>query len=326
MASKSKITGKVGGGYRSSKAAIALAEGNIELARELDPPSKKRLTDEEKCGARSQSGKPCGMRRGQGTDHPGYGPCSKHGGLTPDVNKAAMREMGRDIMARYKAEATRFGGDRNDPEIANMTPERALLEEVRRSAAMVRFLEERISKWNLSPADTYTLEQFSSSVTRNQASLALMQDGSSSLRHQVDEFLRRAIDPSSPDHPDHLPKLMNHNPDGYSAFTDAREWLYLYREERNHLARVAKMCIDAGVAQRLVSIAEDQGRILSAAIRAVLSALNLSAEQSALVPRVVPPILRAVAQDQPIPDITSLLGDASNALPAPSPRSPNPPR
>jgi len=222
-----------------------------------------------------------------------------------------MREMGRDLARRYKAEQ-RFGGDRRDPSLATLTPEQALLEEVRRSAAFVRFLEERIARWNLDPVSEAVIEQFATLPTGTRARRA----DEKSLAHNLQDLLND-LPFDDPDSPAHLPSLTVHNErTGLTSFTDAREWLYLYREERGHLARVAKMCIDAGVASRLVSIAEDQGRILAQSIRAVLTALNLTPEQHRLVPIVVPPILRAVAADQPLPDVARLALEASTREPA----------
>lgn len=296
-------------GRKDSRAARAKAAGDMKAARELASPSDALMTQEEMCGARNASGGFCKKRKGSHTDHPGYGNCGTHGGSTEAGLKKAMREMGSDIITQYKAANMRFGGDRNDPSIASLTPEQALLEEVRRSAAMVRFLEERIASWNLDSVQESTLTAFVTASSKSR------DHGGKSMKDHAQAFLATLGNDNS-DSPNHLPALtaVNENT-GISAFTDAREWLYLYREERMHLAKVAKMAIDAGVAQRLVSIAEDQGRILASAIRAVLGAIGLSAEQAALVPQVVPPILRAVAQDQPIPSITSLLGspDAESA-------------
>jgi hypothetical protein len=75
--------------------------------------------------------------------------------------------------------------------------------------------------------------------------------------------------------------------------------LMLYREERNHAARVSKMAIDAGLQERMVKIAEDQGVILATAIKQVLDALNLSPSQASMVPEVVPGILRSLSSSQP---------------------------
>lgn len=286
------------------KATQARAAGDLERANALAPPSEKRLTDAQKCGALTQKETPCQSRKGSRTDHPGYGNCAKHGGNTEAGVKSAMKEMAADLITEYKQVHLRFGGDRRDASIANITPEQALLEEVRRSAAMVRFLEERIALWNLTPVQQATVEEFVNSKRQHDRN-------DPSLRFRVREVLD-SLDPSNEDSPAHLPNLTqtNHNT-GIQSFTEAQAYLTLYREERGHLVRTAKMCIDAGVATRLVAIAEDQGRILSSAIRAVLSCLNLTQDQTALIPQIVPPILRAVATDAPIPNITTLLGSAS---------------
>lgn len=211
-----------------------------------------------------------------------------------------MREMGHELAKRYKEDFLRFGGNRRDPSIATLTPEQALLEEVRRSAAMVRFLEERIAQWNLTTIDEATLEAIANSPARKRGDTP-------GIGRYLDEVFEN-LDADNPDSPAHLPPLSTIHPKtGFTSYTDAREWLYLYREERAHLARVAKMSIDAGVAQRLVTIAEDQGRILASAIRAVLGALGLTPEQERRIPVIVPPILRAVATDSPIPDVHVLI-------------------
>lgn len=273
--------------------------GRVEEANAIAPPSERRMTEDEMCGARLKTKEGhCKKRKGFKTEHLGYGNCAQHGGNTEAGVKSAMREMGRDLSAKYKA-SRRFGGDRTDPSLANLTPEQALLEEVRRTAAFVRFLEERIGAWNLTPTSEAVVEEFAAASQRNFRSRG--------LSTKIEEVLHE-LDSSDPDSPNYLPPLTAIHPKtGLTSFTDAREWLYLYREERGHLARVSKMCIDAGVAQRLVSIAEDQGRILASAIRAVLQALNLTPEQTALVPRIVPPVLRAVATDSPVPNISSLI-------------------
>lgn len=300
-------TPKRGIGRQGTVRAQAGRQGDKATFDALAPPSERKLTDAEKCLARTTTGNMCQNRRGSNTDHPGYGNCSRHGGNTEAGVKAAMKEMGRDLIEKYRSTIP-FGGDRNDPSIANLTPESALLEEVRRSAAMVRFLEQRIAMWNLTPASHQLIEKMLTAPTtvrkdRDRNTLA--------MRDYVDQFLE-SLPQDDPDSPHYLPSLTDTNPvTGITSFTDAREWLYLYREERGHLSRVAKMAIDAGVAQRLVTLAEDQGRILASAIRAVLVALSLTPDQEALVPIIVPPILRAVANDQPIPDITSMLPPAS---------------
>jgi hypothetical protein len=72
-------------------------------------------------------------------------------------------------------------------------------------------------------------------------------------------------------------------------------WLTLYQQERKHLAAVAKAAIDAGIAERQVRIAEQQGQMLAKVINRVLDALALTGEQKARVPEVVPQILRSIS-------------------------------
>lgn len=73
------------------------------------------------------------------------------------------------------------------------------------------------------------------------------------------------------------------------------QWLHIYQYERRHLATVSEAAIKAGVAQRQVTIAEQQGSMLADAISAILDAMQLSVEQKILVPTIVPQILRSIA-------------------------------
>ena len=72
-------------------------------------------------------------------------------------------------------------------------------------------------------------------------------------------------------------------------------WLQLYQAERKHLVQVCAAALAAGVEERRVKLAEQQGATLAGVIRAVLDDLGLSGEQQALVAEVVPRHLRAVA-------------------------------
>lgn len=51
-------------------------------------------------------------------------------------------------------------------------------------------------------------------------------------------------------------------------------WVELYQSERTHLARVAKSCLDAGVEERRVRLAEDQGRLVADVIRRIVAGLG----------------------------------------------------
>lgn len=72
-------------------------------------------------------------------------------------------------------------------------------------------------------------------------------------------------------------------------------WLDLYQRERKHLVDVCKASIAAGIEERRVQLAEQQGNLLAEVIRKILGELDLSPQQQEKVPEVVPRHLRAVA-------------------------------
>ncbi|MFE2969907.1 hypothetical protein ACFXKC_40820 [Streptomyces sp. NPDC059340] len=71
-------------------------------------------------------------------------------------------------------------------------------------------------------------------------------------------------------------------------------WLKLYQQERTHLVKVCEAAIRAGIEERRVRLAEEQGALVAQVIRLILADLNLSAEQRQLVPQIVPRHLRAL--------------------------------
>ena len=220
-------------------AEINLTRGTTHEVKVMNP-----------CGARTSHG-PCTKERGWGTAHAGYGNCRVHGGLTLAGKKNAAREAGRSLIDRVK-----FGGDLT---ITNVTAEQALLEEVRRSVAMVRWIEERIGVWAV-PTDWRDQDR----------------GGLPALNVPP-----RAGIPASA--------------------TEEAAWLLLYRQEREHSARISKMALDAGIAERLVTIAEDQGKVLVSVIQAVLTALKLNPEQAKMVPVVVPQVIREITASRQVP-------------------------
>lgn len=66
-----------------------------------------------------------------------------------------------------------------------------------------------------------------------------------------------------------------------------RAFLDILQREREHLAKVAKMTLDAGVAERQVRIQEAMGQMFASVIQAVLRDLKLSPNQKQLAPAVV---------------------------------------
>jgi hypothetical protein len=68
--------------------------------------------------------------------------------------------------------------------------------------------------------------------------------------------------------------------------------LRLYQEERKHLVTVCAAALRAGIEERRVKLAEQQGALVAQVIRAVLADLELTPQQQARVPVVVPARLR----------------------------------
>ncbi len=55
--------------------------------------AKDKNPDDDRCGAKTKTGRPCRHPKGFRTDHPGSGRCYRHGGASPNGNKAAVREQ-----------------------------------------------------------------------------------------------------------------------------------------------------------------------------------------------------------------------------------------
>lgn len=68
----------------------------------------------------------------------------------------------------------------------------------------------------------------------------------------------------------------------------------LEAQERDRCARFAKLALDAGIAERTVRIAEQQGALIAGVLQRVLDALELSPAQRELVAVVAPRELRAI--------------------------------
>lgn len=67
----------------------------------------------------------------------------------------------------------------------------------------------------------------------------------------------------------------------------ASVWVKLHGEERDRLAKYAKMAIDCGIAERFVKIAEQQGVLLAKVIQLVIDDLELTPEQQDRAPSIV---------------------------------------
>jgi hypothetical protein len=71
-----------------------------------------------------------------------------------------------------------------------------------------------------------------------------------------------------------------HGPVGGGEHSHAREephvWVRLYQEERVHLGRIAKTCIEVGIEERRVRLAERMGELFAAALGRILEQLGVA--------------------------------------------------
>lgn len=176
---------------------------------------------------------PCG-----GTPLPGQDVCHWHGGRSPNALTAA-KHRGEIATARAEVEA------RHLP--TNIDPQSALLDELRRTAGWVLYLETKVDELD-----------------------------------EKDLVWGRTREKTGGD--DH----------GTTHEAKPNAWYALLTAERKHLLDVAKACVAAGIEERRIALAEDQGRAIAGAIQQILTALNLTLEQQQLVPTIVPAALRSI--------------------------------
>ena len=82
----------------------------------------------------------------------------------------------------------------------------------------------------------------------------------------------------------------------YASGEAVRGLAQLEERERDRCVKYAKTAHDMGIAEHQIRIAERQGALLAETISRVLDALDLTAQQRALVPEVVPRELRLVSE------------------------------
>lgn len=95
----------------------------------------------------------------------------------------------------------------------------------------------------------------------------------------------------------HGTQLEKGTDNGVTKAAQVNVFVRLWQEERDRLAKVAKTCVDVGIEERRVRLAESAGQQLAAVIRAVLDRLELSDGQRSLAVQVVPDELRRLAGD-----------------------------
>lgn len=74
-------------------------------------------------------------------------------------------------------------------------------------------------------------------------------------------------------------------------------WYELYSKEREYLVKVSAAALKAGIEERKIRMAEQQGELVAVVLKEIFGALNLTTAQQSLLPTIVPQALRQLTGD-----------------------------
>jgi len=151
-------------------------------------------------------------------------------------------------------------------EMPDVTPEEVLLEEVQRSSAIVRWLEEMIDQWRMEPEDVNAEWE-----RLNAGRDAVRHDGPAAGTDEPLGFVAKSEQTGLPK----LGTVVYFDKGGTVAPTEVAAWIKIYQDERMMAVKAAKTAIDAGIAERLVRIAEREVDVMVAVLRATLEELGV---------------------------------------------------
>ena len=185
--------------------------------------------------------------------------CRVHGGRAPQVKAAAARRLA----AQAAEQAVRTLGL-----AADISPTEALLEEVRWTAGHVAWLRGRVQELAEEPTHRrVTFDGEDEDLLETPGQRGALTWGTTKVKTGGDDA-------------------------GTTQEAKPSIWYELYARERTHLIRVCDAAIRAGVEERRVRLAEQQGDLLALAVRRILEAFGLADDPR--VPEVVPGVLREI--------------------------------
>lgn len=188
-----------------------------------------------------------------------------HGGNAPQVRAAAAERLREEAVA----EIVRLVVKDVDPKHMGRTPDEQLLEEVARSAQMVEWLAERVA--DLDVPDLRDTGAFQGLV---------------------------GVDPDTGEPIEQQNRNLLFGPDHTGDAAPHLYWAMLNAERDRHV-KMAKMAIDAGISERMVRLAESQGReIVRVIVESIDAVPGLTAEQKAAAKRTAALRLRALGAGQ----------------------------
>jgi hypothetical protein len=207
--------------------------------------------------------------------------CPLHGGSSPNAIRKAARVLAEQEAEQAAHRAIRTLGMRIDG--LNISPTEALLEEVTWTYVHVQWLRVKVQELEEHPA-----------VAGAPGPVTFDDDGNMTEHDDAHETLAgHALVWGQTEH-----KAKTGGDDwGTTTVHKAgpNVWYELYSRERDRLIKVCSEAIRAGIDERRVQLAEQQGALVAEAIRRILDDLGLTAEQTARVGEIVPRHLRAIA-------------------------------
>jgi len=222
-----------------------------------------------KCVAHNNRALPCGRpaMRGQKV-------CATHGGRATDAKRKAAKVIAQQEADAAKIRACKTLGVRFDG--LNISPTEALLEEVTWTYVHVQWLRSKVQELEdrASQDTVITGDEDGEPVTIERPGGHALIWGQVEFKSKTggDDWGKTTVDRAGPN-----------------------AWYELYSRERDRLIKVCSEAIRAGIEERRVQLAEQQGALVAEAIRRILDDLNLTPEQTARVGDIVPRHLRAIA-------------------------------
>lgn len=197
------------------------------------------LVGHDRCAAKTRGGGSCKQAAGWGTDHPGAGRCKLHGGSTRNHRNGAAKQLAMAEASRMVARA----GISSDP------------------------IEHLLDCLHLATA---LVNVWGSMVAALDDRTAAEANGE--VRGELG--YRRNTNPESPysltvESNDRLLALNRYGEATIHPFVRS------YEQALERRAKFAKLCIDAGIAERQVRIAERQGQLIAQAITAIFRRLGI---------------------------------------------------
>lgn len=188
------------------------------------------------CGATGRTGRKCGRTAGWGTTHTGVGSCKLHGGSTPNGEQSAAVTLAKRELQAWAQPVP-------------IHPHEALLKAVAFANGWFDYASMRVN--DLLEAD---LVGPTLTVTTERTDLVAL---------DVDDDLEPELVEG------HTTKVVRANP-------QLHVWIRARDQAAEQMVRFAKVCHDARIDEREITLAEQQAHMLATVVRNVIAALGMS--------------------------------------------------